>query len=533
MPIVEFFTSDPGLQILASNTKINIIEQLAQAVRISAGRGSVGMYGAVVNDRGNVNNPIRLAGPEDLKSLYGGFKSWMGDGVTVGAAANYNDRGSLSGYEGNLAALLDGLDAPLITLTIPDFAVKDDVFDSGSDDDILVTFDRTGSTYGDYTLPAGTRISDGAGTPYILATLEDIFWAAADVGTKSVRVRQVSAPAVSAVAVNTVDVFIDSPDDTLVVVNTAAITVPHVSTGSAADIEARYLKAFTTSLTFFNGTIGELVVCDRTLQLVVDALFEHAEIASGQGIFRLAIGSPPLGTSASDAQSATTPGDGVGRTTLKRTYGAYVHQGWTRQFSADAANLNAEQGYQVDMPAAFSYAFNAALFRPEENPAQFTKNLTSYKVTGVEAISPLPDRKAHEDAGITQPVIEYANVGVNASLIPTFHASPLADGVIKFYTRRFAFFLYRALLAISQPYHKRLASPTNREALTDAIDDFLEQLLEAERIGGYNPTTSVWDGSSSMLTVNVAVKELGNIDVLTLRVVYGSDVETSRDLEAA
>ena len=530
MPIVEFFTSDPGLERLIGNTKINVIEELALQVRLAGGIGSVGMYGAVVNDRGLANIPQRLAGPEDIKTLYGGFRSYLGDGVDFGAAANYNDKGVLSGYNGNLAAQIEGLDAPLITLTIPDMGIKDDVFGSGTDDDILVSFDRPASVFGTFTLLAGFRITDGAGTPYILATLEDITWIDTDVTSKTVRARQISASTVAPVAVNTVTTLLDTPEDATVVVDTVPATVPTVI--GLAEVILRYKKAFDESLSTAIGAIAELVVCDRTESAVVDDLFIHASDASGQGHFRLATGSPPLGTSATDAQGSGT--NGVGRTTLLRLYGQISHQGWNRQLVLDSANLNAEDGFQTLMPSAFSRVFNTALFRPEENGSSFTENLVNYKIVGVEPISPLPDRFAHEDAGITQPILEFANVGgLNASLVPSFHGDPLATGTDKFYTRRMLFFLLRNFLAVAAPFHKKLATLTNRTALTDGIDDFLEGLLEAQRIGGFNPTTGTYTSADQHFEVNISVRELGNIDVLTLRVTFGGDVETSRNLEAA
>lgn len=530
MPIVEFFTKDPGLERLIGNTKINVIEELALAIRLAGGIGSVGMYGAVVNDRGLANIPQRLSGPEDIKTLFGGFKSYLGDGVDFGAAANYNDKGVLSGYNGNLAAQLEGLDAPLITLQIPDFAIKDAVFGGGSDDDVLVSFDRPASVFGTFTLLAGFRISDGAGTPYILATLEDITWIDTDVTSKTVRVRQISASSVAPVAIDTVATLLDTPDDATVVVDTVPMTVPIVV--DLAEVLLRYKKAYDESLSTAIGIIAELVVCDRTEAGVVDDLFIHASDASSQGHFRLAFGSPPIGTSATDAEGSGS--DGVGRATLLRLFGQIVHQGWNRQLVLDAANLNAETGFQTLMASAFSKAFNTALFRPEENGSQFTENLVNYKIVGVEPISPLPDRFAHEDAGLVQPILEFANVGgLNASLVPSFHGDPLATGTDKFYTRRMLFFLLRNFLAVSAPFHKKLATLTNRTALLDAIDDFLEGLLEAQRIGGFNPTTGTYTASDQHFEVNISAKELGNIDVLTLRVVFGGDVETSRNLEAA
>jgi hypothetical protein len=472
MPLVDFYTSDPGLAELASNTKINIIEQLAQAVRITAGRGSVGIFGAVVNDRGAPNIPVRIV-PEDLKVLYGGFKSWMGDAVDHGAVAvNYNDRGSLSGYEGNLVAQVEGLDAPLLVLTVPDLSLYDVSIDSTSPlpQPMLAEFNRVDGTYGTYTLPAGTRLKPVTGD-YRIATLEPVTWVDDDDSTQSVRVRQVSDTTVTPVAMNTVTVFVDTPADTQVTCVTAEITAPLKV--DVAELDKRYQLAFATSLTYATGQICELVACDRTESLIVDSLFTHASDASAEGYFRLAVGSPPLGTPASGVGGAEdNTGDGVGRPTLLNTYGGYLHQGWTRQFPDDSANLNVEQGYQHDIPSALSFAYNAALFRPEENPANWTENLTRYRITGVEALSPAPNRKAHEDAGIIQPILEYVNPGgLSSTLQPTFHGAPLADAVTKFYTRRFAFFLYRSILAVANPFHKKCsrrsapAGTTRRQAL--------------------------------------------------------------------
>jgi len=534
MPLVEFFTEDPGLEILVSHTKINLIEKLALGVRFAAGRGTVGYVAAVVDDRGAAAVPYQLSSPRDLETLFGGFRSWLGDAVPAGvegtlAGGTYEDRGAASGYLGNGYAMAKGLDAPIVVLQVPDLAIKDDsIGASPAGEDVLITFTRATAAYGAYQLPAGTRISDGdLSTPYVLATLEAVSWGETETGDKTVRCRQASPASTTPVAVNLVDTFVDSPDDSNVTIATTATTVPDAI--DAAELVARYEDALTHLLDNAPGRLVELVVTDRTESGVGDAVGDHCFDASSQGYFRLGMIAPPLGTTATDARAAS--GNGIARTTLQRSYVSYCHPGWSRQFRTDSDNLNAAANWVANMASHVAFAFLAAQRRPEENPARPHPILTSYKITGVEPLpAGQPDRKAHEQAGITQPILDL-DFGTQQP-VATYHASPMADAVLKFATRRMAFWLYRQLVALAAPYHKAFASQSNRNGLLSAIDGFLERLKNDERIADYVPAQGDWDAVNSQFTVSVAIEEVGNLDVITLRPTFGPSAVADSDVAA-
>ena len=187
--LVEFFTSDPGDQVLEDATKINIIESIASIRRLVGGSGTVIMFGDVVNDRGQPEVPVVLEnGLADLARLYGGFQHWMGLSLdTVGAT---------TGYNGNLFAQTKGLSAPKIVL-VP---INAEVRNAGGTA-LTAEFTR-GLGTGDFVMPAGTRFYAAPGG-YELATLEDVTWAGAG-GAQSVRFRQVSGEGEPAVDISTV-----------------------------------------------------------------------------------------------------------------------------------------------------------------------------------------------------------------------------------------------------------------------------------------------------------------------------------------
>jgi hypothetical protein len=520
MPLVKFYTSDPGGDVLVANTQINIIEQLNQAFRYANGRGVVLMVGAVVNDRGVVDTPTVLTnGVSDLKRQYGGFKPWLGDEVALGAlATGYDTKGSISGYNGNLYALTKGLDAPVVVLSVPDLAVKDATLATGVD--LRISMTRSTAANGAVTVPAGTRIR---ATSYMVATLEDVSWTAAETGAKTVRFRQVSPSSVTPVDISTITTFVGEAaggtattyaGDVNITVNTVATTVPDPI--DAAELLLRYTACFAAVTSHAAGVAVDVVCCDRTEATITDALAAHCESASLLGYFRTGAVAPPLATTAADAEGST--GVGVGRATLKDTYVTYQHPGHVIQFAEDANNLTGPD-YTATMPDTCTFAFLMANTRPEENPANPHRILENRKIVGIEALATAPGRAAHETAGICQPVIE-ASFGSNG-VAASYHAGVMANGTTKIATRRMAFFLYRNMLAISQGYHKRLASLANRQGFLSAIDSFLERLKAEGPIADFTEPVGTWDGETSQFTVSVTVTETGNMDVITLRPVFG------------
>ncbi len=122
---------------------------------------------------------------------------------------------------------------------------------------------------------------------------------------------------------------------------------------------------------------------------------------------------------------------------------------------------------------------------------------------------------------------------INANPQASYHASPMADGTLKFATRRMAFWLYRQLIALSLPLHKSFASQTNQDAFIESITAFLDRELTAEHIAGFTPVQGEWDPVSSNFTVSVAIQETGNMDVITLRPTFGPAAIEDSDAQAA
>ncbi|MGE3449100.1 MAG: hypothetical protein AB7H92_16145 [Microbacteriaceae bacterium] len=519
MPIVKFYTVDPGGDVLTANTQINIIGTLTAARRYAAGRGTLLLVGAVVNDGGIVNVPTLLTGGiSSLKKTYGGFRGWLGDENTLGTAGdNFDDRGKLSGYNGNLYALTKGLDAPAVVLCVPDLAVKTATIASGTD--LLVSLTRSSASNGAITVPAGTRIKASGG--YMVATLQDVSWGAAETGSKTVRFRQVSPSSTNPVDISTITTFVGEAaggtattyaGDTNITVNTSATTVPDAI--DAAELILRYTAAFGAVTQHAAGVAVDVVACDRDEAAITDLLAAHCESASLQGMFRRGVVSPPLGTTAAVAQGSS--GVGVGRSTLKRAYVAYTHPGIRVQFFDDADNLTAPD-YTVAMGGACTLAARWANSKPEANPANPHPVLENRKIVGVESLATMPDRATHETAGIVQPVIEYAPGGF--ALTPTYHAGIMANGTTKMATARMQDFLHRNLLAIAVNYHKQLATQSNKQGFIDGVDGFLDRLVDEERLESHTDAVGTWDNPE--FTVDVTATEVGNMDVITLRTVFG------------
>lgn len=504
MPIVNVYDADPGEATLVAYTQINVIAQIVAQARKVRDRGAILLVGAVVNDRGQVNTPVALPNGVNDLIAWGGFKSWLGDGMS-GTGTGGPDRF----YNGNLYALCRGLDAPKVALLVPDLGIQD----SGAD--LPVSFTRASAAYGAFTLKAGHRIAAAGG--YTLATLEDISWTAAETGEKTVRVRQVSGSGEAPVALNTVTVLVDTPADANVTVSTADTTVPDLVDATA--VAARYAAALGFALSTEAGMEADIIVCDRTEADISDDLATHAATARAAGYPRLAVVAPPGGTTAANAQGSGA--NGVGRATLDRTVSVFCHPGIQRQFREDAAAL-ADAGFVnhvATMPSHVLSAFRIANERPEVNPATPHDIVTTYRMVGVEALAVAPTRQDHEDAGIFMPVMEYAPNG--GGLKPSWHAGIMADAETKIATRRMNDFLTREIIALALPYHKSLATTKNQKGFISSIVSFLERLKTEERIAGYSEPVGFWYPETSHFLVDVAIDETGNMDVITARMMFG------------
>lgn len=129
---VRVFSSDPGMaELLAAGSVFNVIAQAQRAQRpVATGAGSLVLVGGLAGDRGRPNVCVDLPGKiDDLRTRYGGFNAYVGDGAN-------------NGYNGNLYAKAKGLDAPRVRLMPVDMALKDKSIAETDAVDLLVKIAR-------------------------------------------------------------------------------------------------------------------------------------------------------------------------------------------------------------------------------------------------------------------------------------------------------------------------------------------------------------------------------------------------------
>lgn len=493
MAQIKVYTSDPGSdQRTGLGPVINVVEASAPLVSFGRGSRTALVFGSVVNDRGTTNTPVNVT-VEELFSSWGGFQPWLGDGIATA--------GTTVAYNGNLAAQLIGASAQQLVLCVPNMEIRD-----SSDVAMPITVNRSAGTYGSYTLPAGTRLKPSAGT-YTLATLEDVTWSGSATTAQTVRVRAVGT--VSAVALNTVDTFVDTPADSNVAITTTDTTVPEAM--DAAEVAVRYSAAFAQMVSTAPGMTASIVACDRSEQAIVDALSTQIATVRASGYLRQGIVSPPVGTTAATAQGSS--GDGIGRATLG-DYVAYVHPIPRKQFITDASNLT-EPAYDTPMLPAPFLACLATQFHPAESIAQSAPAFwQAWKMVGVEALAIQPRIQPHWNAFISQPTSTVDERGVSWQL----HDILNADGS-DFTDRRYKDYLYLRAVRVVEPYHKKLATASRRSACVAAVQQLINDEITEERIlddpapvvsGTWNPTTKEF-------TVSVNAVPAGTMKVITLR----------------
>lgn len=129
---VRVFSSDPGMaELLSAGSVFNVIAQAQRAQRpVATGAGSLVLVGGLTGDRGRPNVCVDLPGKvDDLRTRYGGFSAYVGDGAN-------------NGYNGNLYAKAKGLDAPRVRVCPVDMALKDKSIAETDAVDLLVKVAR-------------------------------------------------------------------------------------------------------------------------------------------------------------------------------------------------------------------------------------------------------------------------------------------------------------------------------------------------------------------------------------------------------
>lgn len=369
------------------------------------------------------------------------------------------------------------------------------------------TFTLTGVTFTtDITAGTMTRLEGS----FIVRTLEDVSWTADAYVAKAVRVAKVSG---TVAAMNTLDGFhaSDAPAAaSALAIATTATTVPDDT--DAAEILARYQKALDEFNRNGAGQSATVLITDRTEAAISDALATHCSEASSEGVFRICVVAPPVGTTAALAEG--TSGNGVGRATLDGEFTRYVHPGWRRRFPLDSANLSAADDYKATFPGQAVAAAQILTKRPEENPASVdAEPFTSYGCAELELNLSRTEKVTHYAAHIDTAIFDR----VDGRRVGAYRDGIMADGT-KIARKRLIDFIAASLIERATPWHKRLASAANQKGVFDSCDTFLAGLKDPkdQRISGYELSVS-FDGETEELTITADVVELGNMDIITIK----------------
>lgn len=583
MPDVYGYSSDPGKELRTSRgAVINLVRQTQRTPEASAGVSVLGVVGSPANDRGVPNVPVVLSGIQEIFARWGGFKASVGDG----AAAGYN--GNVAALLWSLLAarvVFQPVDMAIKDKSISDatavdlkakvtrtfsitgeadnetlttdrphgLAVGDEVTPSGITGGTITTGSWTGTktvatvpsattltlagvtfsidvTAGTltpaeaapYVLPAGTQLTDGEETPFVVRTLEDVSWAQDDASEKSVRVAKVSG---AVAALSTVNEFVDAAIAAYVRITTTA-GLPDDT--DAAEILLRYGKALDTLNATAAGQSVSVLIADRTEAGVGDALSSHCAAAGTEGIFRVCVVAPPVGTSVANAEATT--GDGAGRASLNGDYAIYAHPAGKRRFPLDGANLSAVDDYKATFPAHAVLAAKMLLFRPEENPtAVDAEPGATYGFGELEHVLTREQKVTHFQAGICTTVLER----LGGRRVVAWRDGIMVSGT-KIADKRLEDFIAQGLIERLTPWHKRLASVANQRGAVDACETWLIGLEDPndQRIAGHVLTPS-WDGDTEEFTVQADVVKLGNLDIITIKVGVTASGFTVLTAEAA
>lgn len=556
MPDVYVYPRDPGRELRTSRgSVINLLKETQRSPDAGVGVSVLGVIGTPLTDRGVPNVPVTLSGIQDIFARWGGFSPNVGDGAAAG-------------YNGNVAALLWSLPAARVVFQPVNMEARNDdgevlklAFDrrfaiTGAESTEVVTTDRphgievgdivtfaaitggAGATWtGDktvatvpsattltltgvtfttnitvgtmiasardaYTLPAGSVVTDGS--TFQVRTLEDATWVEDDSDDKEVRFAVLASAVGNEAGIDTLTDFAVTNNE----LRSRTVSTDEPVPMDAAAILFRYQAALDALNVNDAGAGATVVITDRTEAAIADALATHCATASAEGIFRLAVVSPPVGLSAEDAEAAS--GDGVTRATLNGDYAIYVHPGVRRRFPLDADNLTAADDYKATFPAHALLAAKMLNVRPEENPTYVEAEPgVTYGVAEIEFVLTREQKVTHYEAGICSTVLER----LGARRVCAWRDGIMASGV-KIARKRLEDFLAANLIARLTPWHKRLATPANQQGALDACDTWL-QSLAPDRIYSHALSAS-WDGETEEFRVDVDVVELGNMDVLTI-----------------
>lgn len=562
MPELEVLTNDPGREVRTSKgSRMIVIRDVQQSVQSGTGLDVLGVFCSMVNDLGQPNVPRLLGDIQEVFGKWGGFSPYVGDGAATG-------------YNGNGAWMLWKLPARYVVVCPVDMASKKTgtalklkitrtfKLTGEADTEVLTTDRPHGLKVGDVVTTTGivggasatwtgdktvatvpstttltltgvafsTDVTDGVLTPAVLnaygikagtivktagdyhvRTLEDLSWANNTAGEKEVRFAYVSG---TKAAINTLVTFLD----TTVNARLTTTSTDEADAMDSTEITARYTAAMAAMNVNPDGKSARLVITDRSDTNVCDALSLHCDESTARGILRIAVITPPVGTTPENARA--TSGVGVARSTLSKTRTAYCHGGFTRRGDAlDRANLSVVNDYNVTFPGQALLAAKMTHVVPEENPTFVeTDPFVPYGVNGLEQELSVTQAQAHFAAHICAATME----PLRGSYVGAYRDGVMADGT-EIATRRLEDLVTLIAVDRATPWHKRLAAPRNRQSLFDSVEAGLAKLVNptsktedkrVERI----VMTLTYDPEVREATLIITVYEYGSMNVITIRI---------------
>lgn len=427
-------STNPTQAEITELEQVLVVEQDSPA-QVTEGGQAVIVVGEAVNDRGAPGVPRRLQARGELDSYYGGFKSWLG------AAAD--------GFEGNLYA-------HLYPVRFPDLIIVTVDLDAGE-------CEFTGSCINATRLPAGFRVSDG--TTSIWATLEDVdFVAGSYLASHTVRIRHVSGANTQAVA--GIDTVLDTPPTglTLTVTNAAEVT--------AVDLDDAYEDAIDAALDETSvAADGTIIFACRHSLAVLTKLLAHVADASSGGRGRIAVVSPPIGTS----QVAAVGSAGVGAGAFRSDRMVYAWPGVKWLFAQYDAESYITTHFDAFVASVIAHT------NPEQSPGQATPYMAVLMGTE-DGITPTRTfYVAMKAAGIAALNIDRKGNRVIYSAVTT----SLTSGKEPIEQRRCSDMLQDDVAYYLSSYKDVPLTDENKNGAKDAIDQYLEDRKATGRVYAY------------------------------------------------
>ena len=382
------------------------------------------------------------------------------------------------------------------------------------------------------TLPAGTRVSDGASDWVTCQTLTVAAGTATapNAGPHVVKVRPAmdDGTATGAVA-GTVNIVTDQPTfSDLAVVNAAALT--GALTETQTDVAYETAFGATISLTSPVREVNFSISARRSAAVVRSGLTNALDASSGGLFGRKFITGAALGVSLAQARAD------VALTRSDRLF--YTYPGWQVRIP-EIAFRGAGGGVGFTADGIIAVRGDAPLatlccrLNPEENPGQQTALIEDFfQVEPVGLTFGINEYVALKAAGICAPRKDR----VSGSIYQSGITSSLTPGLLTQARRKMADFIQDTLGERMIPFSKRLNTEARRDSIRAIVEQFLSELQsqqnpELARISDFavdqrSGNTPAMEARGIFVLI-VRVRTLSSLDAIVLQTEIGEGVVTT------